>query len=69
MSDSVIVSRLPLCDICAQVGNESVAEYDAKTVFGPWANLCGTCFRKHAGKLGTGFGQRLVLAAGAHDHA
>lgn len=33
--------------------------YDAKTDFGPWANMCPSCFHVGPGlcKLGTGFGQ------------
>jgi hypothetical protein len=46
------------CDFCGET-----AEYDARTIFGPWANMCQECFDgKGIGQLGTGFGQRLVLS-------
>lgn len=59
MSTEVIVDRLPKCDLCS---NEAV--YDAKTIMGPWANLCGSHFRAHGIGLGTGKGQRLRLRVG-----
>jgi hypothetical protein len=55
--ESVEVSSLPNCDLCGQQ-----AHYDAKTVMGPWANLCELCFAEYGpGRLGTGYGQRLVV--------
>lgn len=57
-SKEAVVTELPQCDFCADT-----AQYDAKTGFGPWANMCETHFQKHGlGALGMGFGQRLVLA-------
>ena len=57
MSSEVLVYKLPACDVC---GDPAV--YDAKTKSGPWANLCEKDFKVHGlGKLGTGYGQRLVL--------
>ena len=45
------------CDVC----KTAPAKYDAKTVFGPWANVCELCFVMYtSGKLGTGYGQLLV---------
>lgn len=53
------VEALPNCDVCGDT-----AHYDAKTTFGPWANLCQKCFGTHTTQqLGMGFGQKLVLAA------
>ncbi len=52
----VIVTKKPKCDIC-----EREAEYDARTTFGPWANLCEVHFTLHGIGLGTGKGQKLVV--------
>ena len=55
--ESVEVASLPNCDLCGQQ-----AQYDAKTTMGPWANLCELCFAEYGpGRLGTGYGQRLVV--------
>ena len=53
----VRVSVLPKCDFC-----DAQAVYDAKTVIGPWANLCEEHFKEYSPdeSLGTGKGQRLV---------
>ncbi len=61
MSTEVQVTRLPNCDICAQGGHIQPAKYDAKTIMGPWANLCQKHYEDFGIQLGTGFGQRLVL--------
>ena len=56
MSSEVTVTKLPQCDFCSEE-----AQYDAKTGYGPWANMCQADFDKHGvGSLGTGLGQRLV---------
>lgn len=34
--------------------------YDAKTVYGPWANLCSDCFNVIGVGLGTGLGQQYI---------
>jgi len=52
----VVVSRLPKCDFCGKQ-----AQYDGKTVMGPWANMCPTHFRMYGRGLGLGKGQKLVL--------
>lgn len=60
MSTEAKVARLPVCDFCDQT-----AHYDAKTAVGPWAHLCEQHFQTCAMyplALGTGRGQRLVLA-------
>jgi hypothetical protein len=64
MSDKVTVSRLPECDIHKyDLGVAGVeAAYDGKTTRGPWANMCESCFQANGVGLGTGRGQRLVLA-------
>lgn len=53
------VTYLPKCDLC----HTADARYDAKTCFGPWANLCQGCFAQYGAGLGLGKGQRLVLAS------
>jgi hypothetical protein len=57
MSTSVKVQQLPSCDICGKQ-----AEYDAKTVMGPWANMCESHFNELGTGLGTGLGQKLEVA-------
>lgn len=63
MSDTAYVMSLPLCDICRhERGTDTPAAYDAKTHYGPWANVCEDHFHSHTdGVLGTGKGQRLVV--------
>lgn len=57
MSKTVEVDQLPQCDFCGEP-----AQFDAKTSFGPWANMCQSDFQQHGvGQLGTGFGQKLVI--------
>jgi len=58
---TVEVKSLPLCDMCAQNGIKTKAGYDARTVFGPWGNLCQGCFEEFGVGLGLGLGQELVL--------
>ena len=49
------------CDVCGQRGmNLVVAEYDAKTTYGPWAYLCEEHFQKLGMGLGLGKGQKLI---------
>lgn len=56
MSTEVKVSKIPKCDFC-----DSDAEYDGKTRHGPWANMCKFHWDLHGiGKLGTGYGQKLI---------
>lgn len=51
-----ITEELPMCDIC----HSKKAAYDAKTVHGPWAYLCESCFKKVGVGLGLGKGQKLI---------
>jgi len=45
------------CDVCK--GPIGYQFYDAKTIYGPWANMCTTCFLKLGPKkLGIGYGQK-----------
>ncbi len=56
--DTAKVSQVPNCDFC---GNP--AEYDAQTKMGPWAYMCDSDYKTHStGRLGLGFGQKLVVA-------
>ncbi len=57
MSTSVKVEQLPSCDFCGKP-----AQYDAATVFGPWANMCEADFKTNGIGLGTGRGQKLEVA-------
>ena len=44
------------CDICHN--NISKELYDTQTIFGHWATLCQSCYKKYGvKKLGLGFGQ------------
>ena len=44
------------CDICHN--NISKELYDTQTIFGHWATLCQSCYKKYSiKKLGLGFGQ------------
>lgn len=45
-----------MCDIC----KTAQAEYDAKSVHGPWAFMCQACFDKYGMGLGLERGQRFV---------
>lgn len=47
------------CDMCSNLIEETF--FDAKTIYGPWANLCSDCFDLYTErKLGTGNGQKYV---------
>lgn len=59
MSTTVTVASLPACDIHR---GEHPAKYDGKTTLGPWANMCQEAFDEYGVGLGTGKGQRLVVA-------
>lgn len=59
MGEVAEVIAIPVCDFCS---NE--ADYDARTIYGRWAYVCRTHFVQHTHmKVGTGWGQRLVLGA------
>lgn len=60
---ATLVYRMPDCDFCKQSGVDRVAKYDARTTYGPWANMCEIHFRNNAiGLLGTGHGQELIAS-------
>lgn len=62
MTKTAIIARLPRCDFCRTI---TLARYDFKTTDGRWANGCEAHYRIHRAyrELGTGKGQRLVLAS------
>ena len=51
----VKVKTLPQCDFCMDE-----AQYDGKTILGPWANMCPTHFKQFGVGLGLGQGQELI---------
>lgn len=55
------VEELPDCDFCAQHGDTVHADFDGKTVLGPWANMCKRHFNQFGVGVGEGKGQRLVV--------
>ncbi|MBT0774168.1 hypothetical protein KIH74_34805 [Kineosporia sp. J2-2] len=62
MADETYIPAPVSCDIHRiEHGEHRIAQYDAKTRQGPWANLCPDCFAEHGIGLGTGKGQRLVV--------
>ena len=46
------------CDFC----KVNLAEYDGKTVLGPWANMCRLCFAQFGIGLGLGRGQKYIYS-------
>ena len=63
MSEQVEVSALPKCDFCKFYDFAVVdAQYDGKTRQGPWGYMCEKHFKSEGLGLGTGVGQRLVVA-------
>jgi len=56
MSGVAKVEQLPQCSFC-----DEEARYDGKTTHSLWAYMCPTHWRAYGIKLGTGYGQRLVL--------
>lgn len=55
--NTVKVTALPDCDIC----KKQKAKYDGKTLMGPWAYMCQSCYDTSGVGLGTGLGQELVV--------
>ena len=56
---TTVVESLPKCDVC-----DARAEYDARSVHGPWGFFCAKHFLTHTpGKLGLGVGQKLIARA------
>lgn len=57
MGTHTTVDQLPACQM---PGCEKLAAYDARTIHGWWAFLCGKHFVNLGVGLGTGTGQKLV---------
>lgn len=53
---------IPCCDICAARGATQPACADAKLDVGAWAYVCERHFAIYQCRLGTGRGQKLILA-------
>lgn len=62
MGEVAYLPALPACDICMARGKpRAQAQFDGKTVHGPWAYMCTMCFGIYGTGLGTGRGQRLLV--------
>jgi hypothetical protein len=62
MSDtSVVVSKIPPCDVCKQGGVTAPAYADAALTLGSWGYVCVEHFNQYGKGLGLGRGQRLLL--------
>ena len=64
MSLTVKMAKRPLCDFCRhgkKLSDDGLAQYDAKTKDGPWAYMCRAHYGTYGFKLGTGWGQRILL--------
>lgn len=57
--EAVHVDKIPECDVCPS-DDKKGAQFDGKTIHGPWAYMCGSHFRLYGTGLGLGRGQRLV---------
>lgn len=62
MEKILIVTHIPDCDLCALQGMKTPAAVDGKLKSGQWANMCLSHFGELGVGLGTGRGQKLVLA-------
>lgn len=57
MGNTIRTSVFHYCDLCPR-GDEVIAQYDGKTKWGPWANMCEKHFAEAGVGLGTGKGQK-----------
>lgn len=62
MTTEVKVFKIPNCDYCLIKGREVPAQYDARSVEGPWMAMCHTHWVLHRlfDELGLGKGQKFV---------
>lgn len=65
VGDTLPVSKIPPCDVCAAHGEQEPALYNAMLASGDWLNVCQMDFFLFLGDLGTGKGQKLVQQTGA----
>ena len=57
----VEMEQLPKCDF----GCDKDAKFDSQSIVGSWGYMCSTHYRQYGvGKLGTGYGQKLLLQKG-----
>jgi hypothetical protein len=57
------VTTIPNCDLCKHFkGTTTPAAYDGATRAGAWAYMCEEDFQTYGVGLGTGRGQKLILA-------
>lgn len=62
MAEEVVIAEPRDCDFHKKRGKSVQAKYDGKTVFGSWAYMCEEDWKAYGiGRLGTGYGQRLIL--------
>lgn len=57
------VASFPMCDICTDQGISNPAQYDGKTIYGYWANMCGKHHKAIGLGVGLGIGQKFVIHA------
>lgn len=62
--EKVYINPPKECDVCHKPIGEEM--YDAKTIYGPWANMCVNCFNTIGVGLGTGLGQMYRLKDGKY---
>jgi hypothetical protein len=64
MTDTVIVSTIPQCDIHYHMLNTAgvPATVDGATKGGPWASMCDDCHADMGVGLGVGKGQRYIVS-------
>lgn len=65
MATKTMVLELPGCDVCKAefpASDPNPATVDGKMTTGQWAYMCETHFEDYGVGLGTGQGQRLILA-------
>lgn len=61
MGDTAYIFAPENCDFCKMEGLEVQAQYDGKTLHGPWAYMCESHFEVMGIGLGTGRGQKLIV--------
>lgn len=67
MGDIAYIFAPENCDFCKMEGLEVQAQFDGKTVHGPWAYMCNAHFGVMGIGLGTGRGQRLIVGERPKD--
>jgi len=50
------------CDLCSRPLSDKA--YDGRTIHGPWAWMCPTCFTANGTGLGLGYGQAYQFVKG-----